>query len=76
MLSEVHKPSRTLNGTGVAQVAVTPTAAEYGGWIIGTTSPDQDFFLRNGSGGSITLTNVVPGGGATQEATFRSIPTT
>ena len=56
----------SLSGTGVAQVVVSPLAHEYSGWIIGTASPDQDFFLNNGSGGSITLTSVTPDGGTTQ----------
>ncbi|MGD0908065.1 MAG: choice-of-anchor D domain-containing protein, partial [Candidatus Acidiferrales bacterium] len=56
----------TLSGTGVAQVIVTPLSHEYAGWIIGTTSTDQDFFLNNGSGGSVTLTSITPGGGGTQ----------
>jgi hypothetical protein len=47
-------------------VVVSPSSHEYAGWIVGTASTDQDFFLNNGSGGPITVTNITPGGGATQ----------
>ncbi len=52
----------TLSGTGVAKVLVSPPSIEYGGWIVNTSSPDNNFTLTNGSGGSITLTSIVPGG--------------
>jgi hypothetical protein len=52
----------TMSGTAAAQVNVSPTAIEYGGWLLGTQSADREMTVQNATGGNITLTGIVTGG--------------
>ena len=56
--------SISMNGTGAAQVIVSPHTLEYGGWLVGTSSFDNSISLLNGTAGNITLTSITPGGGS------------
>ena len=44
-----------ITGAGADQVIVSPASVEFGGWLVGTSSPDRSISVLNGSGGNITL---------------------
>jgi hypothetical protein len=50
-----------ITGAGAAQVIVSPTSVEFGGWLVGTSSPDRSISVQNGSGGNITLSTASTG---------------
>ena len=54
--------SLPMTGTGVGQVILSPTSAEFFGWLVGTSSTSRQFFLTNGTSGNITLGSITPGG--------------